>query len=227
LTRVANGRPIQVIYGPAADVPVCIGEEAVERILVNLVRNASQALDRVPHRSPEERSPEETDRPIGSDLVLRSHPPPASPPDHRPAIRITVGPLLDRLGAPRSWPFRHVRLIVQDFGCGMDPSQLHSMLSGPAAASRGTHGIGFRVVRELVASSNGDLRAASTPGAGTQVQIEWPVAATFPAENRAALSERDHAAGSTLASRAAAAPYRSVPPVSHAPQASQANTGAY
>lgn len=44
LSRVANGRAIDANYGPAANMPVRIAEESVERILVNLVRNASAAL---------------------------------------------------------------------------------------------------------------------------------------------------------------------------------------
>jgi signal transduction histidine kinase len=44
LSRVACGRCVEVDYGEAAAAPVAVDEEAVERILVNLVRNAAAAL---------------------------------------------------------------------------------------------------------------------------------------------------------------------------------------
>ena len=40
LSQVADGSAIKVSYGAAASVRVPVGEEAVERILVNLVRNS-------------------------------------------------------------------------------------------------------------------------------------------------------------------------------------------
>jgi signal transduction histidine kinase len=141
LSRVANGRAIEVVCGPAADVPIRIAEESVERILVNLVRNGSAALG-----------------------------------EENAAIRISVGPLEVAVGEARPWPFARVRLVVEDAGCGMESRQLEALLSGRGPASRGNHGIGFRVVRELVSASNGQLRAASAPGIGTRIQIEWPVA---------------------------------------------------
>jgi hypothetical protein len=79
---------------------------------------------------------------------------------------------------------------------------LERILSGYRAPSRGRHGIGFRVVRELVAASAGDLRVMSAPGIGTRVQIEWPVtavsrgdAAERSAESNRATASRRH--GST------------------------------
>ena len=232
LSRVANGRPIEVIYGAAADVPISIGEETIERILANLVRNASHALD---HRellaSPADQEPHPLHPGLRSiDLSHhRSHrrPGASSLPGSRAAIRIAVGPLLDRIGEARSWPFQHVRLVVEDSGCGMTPEQLHALLSERMAASRGTHGIGFRVVRELVASSNGDLRAASTPGVGTRVQIEWPVAATSTPEKDRAPMERRREPGSTLKPPAMERPHRSIPPPSREPATIEGRPGAY
>jgi len=83
--------------------------------------------------------------------------------------------LENRVGDPIPWPFRRVRLTVEDSGCGMTPAQLERMLHRDRGPSRGAHGIGFRVVQELVAGGGGDLRVMSTAGVGTRVQIEWPV----------------------------------------------------
>jgi signal transduction histidine kinase len=162
LSRVAGGYSIEVSYGEAAAVPVCILEEAVERILVNLVRNASAALgDR---RSSAEAGAFPRTCQCGE---------PASA-----SIRIGVGMLANRIGDPRPWPFRRVRITVEDSGRGMTQQQLEALVCASRPPSRGTHGIGFRVVQQLVANSGGDLRVMSAPGVGTCIQIEWPMAAS-------------------------------------------------
>ncbi len=147
LNRVSGGILVEVSYGEAAALPVRVAEDLIERILVNLVRNAAAAL---------------------SD--------PTTLAAERPqVIRVEVGELGNGIGAPRSWPFRQVRLTVKDTGCGMAPTQVEQLLSGSAPCAN-THGIGFKAVRELVAASHGDLRMTSTPSVGTRVQIEWPIA---------------------------------------------------
>jgi signal transduction histidine kinase len=173
LSQVAGGRGIEVSYGTAASFPVAVGGEAVERILVNLVRNSAAAM----------RGPERSDGPAGDAMgsavrgkVLERIADGTA--DETPgAIRIGVGVQVNRMDDPRPWPLRRVRLTVEDSGCGMVPEQIERILSGYRAPSRGNHGIGLRVVRELVAASAGDLRVMSAPGIGTRVQIEWPVLA--------------------------------------------------
>jgi signal transduction histidine kinase len=172
-SQVADGSAIEVSYGAAASVPVPVGEEAVERILVNLVRNSAAAI----------RGPEPVDGTAGDaaksaargTVVERVADGTAD--DTPGSIRIGVGVLVNRMDDPRPWPLRRVRLTVEDSGCGMSAEQLERILSGYRAPSRGSHGIGFRVVRDLVAATNGDLRVMSAPGIGTRVQIEWPVTA--------------------------------------------------
>jgi signal transduction histidine kinase len=170
LRRVGCGRAIEIRYGVAAAVPVEVSEEAVERILVNLVRNAAAALGRCDSDSNTERSACEEEA---------AEPTAEVPPG---TIRIGIGLLVNRVGDPKPWPFRRVRLTVEDSGCGMGPEQLERLLCGGRAPSRGNHGIGFQVVRELVEASNGDLRVMSALGSGTRVQIEWPIAGEFAAE---------------------------------------------
>jgi signal transduction histidine kinase len=144
---VAGGRTIEFVYGEAAALPVRVAEDAIERILVNLVRNAARALEDIPSESRME----------------------------GPGIRIGVGLLVHGIGEPKPWPFRHVRLTVEDSGCGMTAERLGQLVSGLLPVTE-DHGIGFRVVQELVAASEGDLQVVSVPGAGTRVQIEWPIA---------------------------------------------------
>lgn len=192
LSRVAAGKAIEIRYGAAAAAPVAVSEDAIERILVNLVRNAAAALTRLEPASTLEKGAR------GGDEATRfGGPRPAADPpgcmretcadpadDETPgAIRIGVGLLANRVGEPKPWPFRRVRLTVEDSGCGMTQEQLEWLLCATRAPSRGSHGIGFRVVRELAAASGGELRVMSAPGVGTRVQIEWPLAAYAATEN--------------------------------------------
>jgi signal transduction histidine kinase len=162
LSRVAHGRTIEISYGPAADVPIRIAEESVERILVNLVRNGSAALG-----------------------------------EERAAIRISAGLLSPIGGELKAWPFQRVRLVVEDSGCGMESRQLQALLSGLGPRSQGNHGIGFRVVRELVSLSKGEMRVASARGLGTRIEIEWPMADAdiVPTVRRDAGMKRDRSPG--------------------------------
>jgi signal transduction histidine kinase len=173
LSQVADGRTIEVSYGEAASAASPASEEAAQRILLNLVSNSAAAMrgaegmrggngearGKVARAAVVERIADRT-----SDETLG-------------AIRIGVGVLINRAQDPRSWPLRRLRLTVEDCGCGMTAEQLERLLNGTRAPSRGRHGIGFHVVRELVAASRGDLRVMSAPGIGTRVQIEWPVMA--------------------------------------------------
>jgi signal transduction histidine kinase len=168
LSQVSDGRVIEVTYGEAATEPVLVAEEAVERILVNLVRNAAAAS--AEHPGVERSCPggaSGSAREICGDSIEGKAP---------GAIRIGVGMLVNRVGDSKPWPIRRVRLTVEDSGCGMTAKSLERLLCGKRAPSRGSHGIGFRVVRELVAVSNGDLRVLSELGTGTRVQIEWDCA---------------------------------------------------
>jgi signal transduction histidine kinase len=173
LRRVGGGRAIEIHYGAAASVPVRVPEEAVERILVNLVRNAATALDR------RGSAPDAGDSVRESDVAVCDTIGEPVADVARATIRIGVGMLVNRVGDPKPWPFRRVRLTVEDSGCGMTAEQLERLVCGSRAPSRGSHGIGFHVVRELAAASEGDLRVMSEPGAGTRVQIEWPIAGAF------------------------------------------------
>jgi signal transduction histidine kinase len=192
LSRVADGRTIEVSYGAAASVPVAIAEEAVERILVNLVRNSAIAM-----RGPAQSGGLAGDTPggaVGKTVLDRSA---GRKADETGAIRIEVGLPINRVEDPRPWPLRRVRLTVEDSGCGMTAEQMERLLSVNRGPSRGSHGIGFRVVRELVAASSGEMRVMSVPGAGTRVQIEWPVTTVAREETagKRSVSRRTAASG--------------------------------
>jgi signal transduction histidine kinase len=185
LGRVACGRSIEISYGVAAAVPVRVEEEAVERILVNLVRNSAVALaqrDLAADGDGEGAGSRAQGCATAPRCSVRESVADPTGDETPGSIRIGVGQLANRVGDPKPWPFRRVRLTVEDSGCGMSAEQLERLLAGGRAPSRGNHGIGFRVVRELAAASGGDLRVMSAPGIGTRVQIEWPMAAAISTE---------------------------------------------
>jgi signal transduction histidine kinase len=81
-------------------------------------------------------------------------------------ILVSVGSLAD--GARR-----RIVLTVMDAGCGMVAAAVRSLREGDMSRRSGGRGLGFRVVRELVAMSGGCLEIESEPGVGTSVSVEW------------------------------------------------------
>jgi Histidine kinase-, DNA gyrase B-, and HSP90-like ATPase len=65
-----------------------------------------------------------------------------------------------------------VVLTVSDQGAGMTENTLRSLGESGVPDADG-RGIGFRVVRELAALSDGLLSVSSRPGQGTSVSVEW------------------------------------------------------
>jgi signal transduction histidine kinase len=180
LGQVAGGRAIEVSYGGAASVPVLVPEETIERILVNLVRNAAAGLKDLGAGGATGHSPAVVR--IASESVVVREASDGTEDETPGAIRIRAGLPVNRAGNPRPWPFGHVRLTVEDSGCGMTSECLDRVLHPSETPARGGHGMGLRVVRELVTASRGEFRVMSAPGIGTQVQIDWPAAATLSPE---------------------------------------------
>jgi signal transduction histidine kinase len=139
-------RAVEVAYEAGAVLPVAMSREALERILVNLTKNAAEA------------SAGETG-----------------------AITLRVSCLR---GAPAANRTDRVVLSVEDKGRGMSSAAV-KVLMGDGVDRTGPHGMGFRVVRELVGSSGGRLRLRSddAEGAnrGTTVEVSWAVAPTVDA----------------------------------------------
>jgi signal transduction histidine kinase len=76
-----------------------------------------------------------------------------------------------------------VVLTVSDTGCGMSEERVRA-LSEFAGTTPGERGLGFRVVRELVAMSDGGLRVVSRSGEGTEVAVEWRAVEEIELEGR-------------------------------------------
>jgi signal transduction histidine kinase len=81
-----------------------------------------------------------------------------------------------------------VRIVVVDNGAGMDAETLATVfnLFVSTKGSRGT-GLGLTVSRKILREHGGDIRATSTPGAGSTFTLEFPLqeSADEPAGNTA------------------------------------------
>ncbi|HWB32041.1 MAG TPA: HAMP domain-containing sensor histidine kinase [Acidobacteriaceae bacterium] len=125
----------------------------------------------------------------------------------RDPVQVGVGIPPQVSGSLRPWPFRRTQLVVEDRGCGMTACELQRLLE--AAPSRGArHGIGFRVVRDLVCASGGELSVSSEPGRGTRVCIEWPAVAPDTDALSGDLLRRPTGPGRSGGGRAVPAPWQ-------------------
>jgi signal transduction histidine kinase len=143
LRRVA-GRRVEVAFGAGADMPIYVAPEAVERILTNLVKNASESMA-----------------------------------DYSGSITVSVAGVAE--GSDGVEP--RVMMTVSDTGRGMTAEARRALGESTAANSCG-RGLGFRVVRELAAMSDGCVTVASMPGEGTSVAVEWRAAELLAMEGR-------------------------------------------
>jgi signal transduction histidine kinase len=68
---------------------------------------------------------------------------------------------------------RRVVMTVRDRGCGMDAAAVRRLMRAGGISSANGRGLGFRVVRELVAMSGGCLNVQSQVDVGTSISAEW------------------------------------------------------
>jgi nitrogen-specific signal transduction histidine kinase len=142
LTAIAAPAAIVSVTMPPSLPGMRFPAEALERILVNLVRNATQAIERSHKQSR-----------TGSRSASRPG-----------TIRIALTAQAKRL-----------QLTVEDNGPGMAMLDAASFLT-PAPLLSGTrHGMGHRIISELVTATKGTLTVRVRPGRGTRFVILWPV----------------------------------------------------
>ncbi|MBB5339743.1 sensor histidine kinase [Tunturiibacter gelidoferens] len=89
------------------------------------------------------------------------------------AISIHVEGVLQQTESEGEEPRRRVVMTVTDRGCGMDQAAVRRLMQTGGISSANGRGLGFRVVRELVAISGGSLNIASQPEVGTSISVEW------------------------------------------------------
>ena len=154
-------RAVEVVYGAGAETPVPVGRETVERILVNLTKNAAEAS------------------PAGGAITLRVSRLRAAPHGkRRDGSNARVVLSIEDQGSGMS--VAAVKVLLEGDGRGAaipgeeQPQQLHGL--GLVSTRGPRRGLGLRVVRELVQASGGELRLNSRSGCGTTVEIAWSVA---------------------------------------------------
>jgi signal transduction histidine kinase len=79
---------------------------------------------------------------------------------------------------------RRVVMTVRDRGCGMDQAAVRRLMQTGGISSANGRGLGFRVVRELMAMSGGCLNIESQPEVGTSISVEWYAVKRTEAELR-------------------------------------------
>jgi signal transduction histidine kinase len=101
---------------------------------------------------------------------------------------------------------RRVVMTIRDTGRGMSSETVRSLMHVGQDSSIGGRGLGFRVVRELVAMSGGCLNIESYPGTGTSISTEWYAmedADDLAAGQRETMERREWIAMNALADQAA------------------------
>jgi signal transduction histidine kinase len=91
------------------------------------------------------------------------------------AISIHVEGVLYEAENKGEEPRRGVVMTVKDRGCGMDQASVLRLMQTGGISSANGRGLGFRVVRELVAVSDGVLSIESQPEEGTSISVDWSV----------------------------------------------------
>jgi signal transduction histidine kinase len=85
----------------------------------------------------------------------------------------------------------HAQLTVEDNGPGMPPAIAAAYLQPLPLPLGAIHGLGHRIVHELVTASSGRLSIQVRPGNGTVFCIKWPLVPQSPANPTSLLSRRD------------------------------------
>jgi signal transduction histidine kinase len=100
------------------------------------------------------------------------------------AISIHVEGVLERADGGSAEARRRVVMTVRDRGCGMDQAAIRRLMQAGGISSASGRGLGFRVVRELVAMSGGCLNVESQVDVGTNISAEWYAVKQTEAEMR-------------------------------------------
>jgi nitrogen-specific signal transduction histidine kinase len=146
---------LSAIAAPAASVSVTMPPslpgvrfpaEALERIMVNLVRNAAQAIERNPARS---------------QMLSQTRNPAASVPAGTIRIALTAHA-------------NGLHLTVEDDGPGITLLDAAAFLAPSPLPHATRRGLGHRIISELVTATGGTLTVRVRPGRGTRFMVLWP-----------------------------------------------------
>ncbi len=148
LQRIAAGTHLTVV-APATLPQLDLPAETLERIAVNLVRNAAEAM-RHSSRSPDQ------EHTTGQHYLRRS--------TYPPRIEVNLAVISGR-----------VNLTVEDNGPGMPPAVAAAFLRPTPLPPGAVRGLGHRIIHELATASGGILSVRVRPGRGTVFCIKWPL----------------------------------------------------
>ena len=66
--------------------------------------------------------------------------------------------------------------MIEDQGVGISPADLPRVFDPYFTTKRGGSGLGLPIAKNIVEGLGGTMIVSSTPGAGTEIRIEFPVA---------------------------------------------------
>ena len=72
------------------------------------------------------------------------------------------------------------RFLIRDTGVGIEPEFLEKAFNQKFTTKENGHGFGLLVCKRIVDSHSGRLKVDSTPGIGTSIQIDFPLAVRRP-----------------------------------------------
>jgi signal transduction histidine kinase len=71
-------------------------------------------------------------------------------------------------------------VVVSDTGVGISPENLERVADPFFSTKSDGTGLGLPIARQIATAHGGSLRIASTPGAGTRVEVRLPAAPAAP-----------------------------------------------
>ena len=151
--------------------------EILERITVNLVLNAAEALRNQKTGQSSRHLPQMLCGPVPVQSSSTGTGSSANPRTGAPGASESTGRIRVSLCMVQGC----LRLSVEDNGPGMPPAIAAAFLR-PAPLPPGTaRGLGHRIVHELAEATGGQVSVRVRPGAGTTLSLDWPVrVATAP-----------------------------------------------
>lgn len=150
LQRIAAAAAVVTVTYPPSLPPLDVPSEVIERITVNLVRNAAAAIRY-------QRCEFETNIANAS-----TAPPPGQ-------ILVNLAVVAGR-----------VQLTVEDNGPGMPTAIVASYLQPTPLPEGANCGFGHRIIHELVDSTHGQISIRVRPNRGTLICLEWPIPGSAP-----------------------------------------------
>jgi signal transduction histidine kinase len=174
LQGIAAGAATVSVTCPTSLPPLDFPAEIIERIMVNLVRNAAEAIRS--ERSNTHNARSNTHNARGNNARSKT---PAAAFAVRGEIHVTLAILSG-----------HLQLTVEDNGPGMPPAIAAAFLQPSPLPPGATRGLGHRIIHALATASEGQLSVRVRHGKGTAFCLKWPVPSQRPAAPGLSTSSR-------------------------------------